>query len=118
MVGKTEVVGHLASRPALAQQAFGAPRTQLHGPLPGAQPGFFLEGPQQMEFGQAQFIAQLIQRQGLMQVLGKQLLGAADQAFTDRGATRQTHAAKADDFAQQHDQRIFIQFTDPCVSAQ
>ena len=54
LVGKTQVMGNLGGAQATAQQALCAAGAQLHGPLAGAQAGFFLEGAQDVEFGQAQ----------------------------------------------------------------
>src|SRR5450830_1184924 len=52
-----------------------------------------------------------------MQLLGKQRLGATDQAFTGCRAGGHAHATEADHFPQQYNQGVFVQLTDPRVAA-
>ena len=70
-----------------------------------------------MELGQPQLLAEVVQEQRLMQLFGKQLLGATDQAFTGCRAGGHAHAAEADHFAQQYNQGVFVQLTDQRVAA-
>ena len=48
MVSKAQGMCGRAGGHPIAQETFGATGAQLHGPLTGRQPGFFLEGAQQV----------------------------------------------------------------------
>src|SRR5471032_1737345 len=118
LISKPQLMRDVAGRGAAAQESLGTTGTQLHRPLPGAQPGFFLEGAQQVEFGQAQLVAQLVQRQRLAQLLGEQLLGPVDHAFAARGSVGQAHAAGTDHFTQQQNQGVFVNLAEQWVVVQ
>ena len=90
-----------------AQQALGTPGTQLHGPLPRAEPGVFLETAQQMEARQAHFSSHLLQARGLLQVSRQQLLQALHGGMSQPPLSTQAHAGSRGDPSKQQGHALF-----------